>query len=216
VASSEIGPPSDSRPLVLASDLEREHVAALLNQACVEGRLSLDDFSTRIGRSLVARTRSELEDITRDMPPPGPTATAGPPKRRLRAILSGISRRGEWRVDPHTEVVAVLGNCTLDLRRATITSPITTISAFCVLGSVAVIVPEGVHVEMEGDSVLSDIGVRLTGRAPEPGAPVIRLAVRCFLGNVTATDRPSLGTQISEQVSAWVRAGTGRPPQGPP
>lgn len=201
---------------MLASDLEREHVAALLNQACVEGRLSLEDFSTRIGRSLVALTRSELEDITHDLPPAGPIANPGPPRRRLRAILSGISRRGVWRVDPHTEVVAVLGNCTLDLRRATITSPITTISALCVLGSVAVIVPEGVHVEMEGDNVLSDIGVRLTGRAPEPGAPVVRLTVRCILGNVTATDRPSLGTQISEQVSAWVRAGTGGPPPGPP
>jgi hypothetical protein len=201
---------------VLASDLEREHVAALLNQACVEGRLSLEDFSTRIGHSLGARTRSELEDITHDLPPPSPTAIAGPPKRRFRAILSGISHRGEWRVDPHTEVVAVLGNCTLDLRRATITSPVTTISALCVLGAVQVIVPEGVHVEMDGDSILSDIGVRLSGRAPEPGAPVIRLAVRCILGNVIATDRPSLGTQITEQVRARIRAGSEQPPPGRP
>lgn len=200
---------------MLASDSEREHVASVLNQACVEGRLSLEDFSGRVGRTLTARTRNELDEITSDLPPAAPLPPSINPKRRLRAILSGISPRGDWRLDPHTEVVAVLGNCTLDLRRATITSPVSTISALCVLGAVSVIVPEGVHVEMDGDSVLSDIGMRLAGRAPDPGAPVIRLEVRCILGNVIATDRPSLSTQLRERIDDRLQAGTGGPPQGP-
>jgi len=45
-------------PAILAGDAEREHSTQLLSQAVVEGRLTLEEFSDRVGRAqAVVRAR---------------------------------------------------------------------------------------------------------------------------------------------------------------
>ena len=50
------------------SDAEREHVAGLLNKALARGLIDLDEFSTRLGAALAARTRGELNAVVVDLP----------------------------------------------------------------------------------------------------------------------------------------------------
>src|SRR5262249_43420377 len=52
-----------------ASHADREHVVAVLKAAFVQGRLTRDEFGTRVGLALMARTRAELIKITVDLPP---------------------------------------------------------------------------------------------------------------------------------------------------
>src|ERR1700758_1730990 len=66
-------------PAILAADAEREHSTQLPSQAVGEGRLTLEEFSDRVGRAQAARTRDELATLTRDLPAPAPAPAPVPP-----------------------------------------------------------------------------------------------------------------------------------------
>ncbi|HZG91680.1 MAG TPA: DUF1707 domain-containing protein [Pseudonocardia sp.] len=51
------------------SDADRNAVARQLARALREGRLTLDEFDERSRDAYAARTRGDLEDIVRDLPP---------------------------------------------------------------------------------------------------------------------------------------------------
>ena len=71
-----------SRPIpILASDAERERCVALLRDAVGEGRLTLDEFSERVGLAHAARTDQELAHLARDLP-------GGPEAARLLTVAS--------------------------------------------------------------------------------------------------------------------------------
>jgi FHA domain/Domain of unknown function (DUF1707) len=54
------------------SAADRERVGRLLRDGSAEGRLSLEDFSERIERSLAAPNRGQLDELVADVRPPGP------------------------------------------------------------------------------------------------------------------------------------------------
>src|SRR5690349_16394984 len=122
-------------PEIRASDAEREYVVDVLRTHCSEGRIDLDEFSERINRVYAARTIGELNDICTDLPLPAviddsvPAATTGAAAREGRtrravrwtvAVMSGQNRRGRWRVEGETTVVAFMGGAQIDLRDAEI------------------------------------------------------------------------------------------------
>src|SRR5262245_33348589 len=129
-----------SQPPILASDAERESACAILREASVEGRLTLDEFTQRIGSALAARTRPELEDVTRDLPAVMalPQTARRSPVRWSVALLSGVVRRGFWRVAERNWAIALMGNCDIDLRGAAISAPTTTFNAVAVMGGIDV------------------------------------------------------------------------------
>jgi Domain of unknown function (DUF1707) len=53
-----------------ASDDDRQRVVAELERHTGDGRLSLDEFSSRVDRVYQAITHADLTDITRDLPAP--------------------------------------------------------------------------------------------------------------------------------------------------
>ncbi|MGY2063205.1 DUF1707 SHOCT-like domain-containing protein, partial [Nocardia gipuzkoensis] len=50
------------------SDIEREHVGALLQRAVGLGMLSLGEFTERMDTALAAKTRGELNAVLVDLP----------------------------------------------------------------------------------------------------------------------------------------------------
>jgi hypothetical protein len=65
-----------------ASHADREQTVGTLKAAFVQGRLTRDDFDTRIGRALTSRTYAELAAVIADLPaarPPGQP----PPRRQV-------------------------------------------------------------------------------------------------------------------------------------
>jgi hypothetical protein len=56
-----------------ASDDDRQRVIDALQRHTAAGRLTLDEFTDRVGEAYSARTLGDLEALTRDLP-----ATAGP------------------------------------------------------------------------------------------------------------------------------------------
>ncbi|HLH58212.1 MAG TPA: DUF1707 domain-containing protein [Streptosporangiaceae bacterium] len=55
-------------PHIRASDADRDHVAALLQEHCAAGRLTEDEFRERLEAALSARTLDELDDLLADLP----------------------------------------------------------------------------------------------------------------------------------------------------
>ncbi len=168
----------------------REHV--------VEGRLTLDEFSERVGLALQAKTRGDLEAVMTDLPLPAaglvPEPVVAPPRKKRRwhvAIMSGHSTKGRWRISGKTNAVAVMGGCDMDLRRAEIDGPEVEITAFAFWGGIDILVPEGFDVDLQGFSFMGGRSLRLKDVPIVPGSP--RIVVRGFavMGGIDVKSRPN-------------------------
>jgi hypothetical protein len=180
---------------ILATDAERDAALALLREASVDGRLTLEDLADRAEMVHVARTREDLAAATT-----GLELAAVPASEQIeqqRAVLSSVSRKGRWRLARRSRFSALLGSVDLDLREAIMPAAEIEIEVRAVLGSVDILVPEGVEVLPSGGGLLfsQDIRVPATGLA---GAPVLRLRVSGALGSVSVRSRPRLADQIKE------------------
>lgn len=72
-----------------ASDADRQRVIDALQQHTAAGRLSLEEFSERVGDAYSARTLADLAAITRDLPTEAPAAQGPQPVRReLLAVFA--------------------------------------------------------------------------------------------------------------------------------
>jgi Domain of unknown function (DUF1707) len=176
-------------PDVRASDAEREDFAARLGQAVGEGRLTLAEFSDRVGQVHTARTRGELVPLTADLP-----AATGAPREPARTSwqvspIGGVSRKGSWRVPAKTVGVSIIGGASLDLTDAEFAAPEVEFTRISIIGGMDVKVPAGVRVEVEGFTLLGGHSVRLP--EPAPGAPVLRLRLFSLIGGVSVKPRSS-------------------------
>jgi len=160
---------------VRASDRERDQAIARLRDAAVEGRLTLEELSERVGRAYETLERSELELLVADLPAAPPPAAA-PPEASHQAIFSELTRRGRWRVPPRTRFRCIFGTVVLDLREATLSAELTELDVYNLFGTVTVIVPPGVAVDVEGGGFLASQKVDTPAFPAVPDAP--RLLIR--------------------------------------
>ena len=185
-------------PFERVADADRDRTVTQLREHVVEGRLTLDEFSERVGRALGARTRGDLDAVMADLPLPAqvvePAVDVAAPRKKRRwhvAVMSGHSTKGRWRISGKTNAVAVMGGCDLDLRGAEIEGPEVEITAFAFWGGIDVLVPEGFDVELRGFSFMGGRSLRLKDVAIVPGSP--RIVVRGFavMGGIEVKSRPN-------------------------
>jgi hypothetical protein len=98
---------------MLASESDREGTQALLKKAFEDQRLTQDEFESRVGAALAARTQGELAVLTRDLPLPGLTGatTIGPGigVSGLPVMAGGAHRRRWVLIAAIAVVVLILG-----------------------------------------------------------------------------------------------------------
>jgi hypothetical protein len=166
-----------------ASDADREGVISLITAAAADGRLTLAEHSDRVERAYSARTLGELAALTTDL-----AAPAGQPIRLDgRSPVVGVfgrdRRDGRWVVPPSVPVLAVFGEVVLDLRDALLQSQRVTVYATVVGGTLELMVPEGVAVELNGTSVLTR-KINRTPRVVAPGMPVVEVRAVSIGGTI--------------------------------
>jgi len=176
-------------------------VITLLNEAAGDGRLTLSEHSERAERAYAARTLGELAELTTDLA----VASAQPIRLDGRKPIAGIfgkeRRDGRWVVPERLGVTAIFGEVVLDLREAVLQSRRVTLLTTVVGGTVQLIVPDGVAVEVTGSSALSRRSQNET--APGPGladTPVIEVRGFSLAGRVKV---------VRPRKSRW-RGGLGR------
>jgi hypothetical protein len=200
-------------PEARAADADRAAVAERLRDAFADGRLDEDEFDVRIHAALSARTTRDLEHLLDDLGPLAQPLSGTPasgdaapvasprviPARRgggrehgwTLAVMSGNERKGRWRVPEETTTVAIMGGTLLDLRTATLTSQVTTITAVAIMGGVEVIVPPGVRVDVSGFGFMGGLDDRVQDDDLPSTTPIIRLKWFALMGGVGVyTKRP--------------------------
>ena len=181
-----------------ASDSDRDRVVGLLRDHCAVGRLTLDEFSERTGAALAARTRGDLDAVLADLP------TAQQPlaqvaRRRARrwivAVMSESESKGRWRLGEHTSVIALMGECHLDLSQAEIDGPDVVITAVGIMGTIDIVVPEGIDVDLTGLSIMGRRSLQVHDVPVLRGSP--RILIRAFpiMGEVKVSSRTASSDQ---------------------
>jgi hypothetical protein len=179
---------------LLASDADRDIALALLREASVDGRLTIEDLAERAELVNVARTRDDVAAATAGL---APAVVVSQAEQRHRAVLSSLVREGRWTLAPHNRFGTFMGSVRLDLREAVLPGPEIEIDARPILGSVEILVPEGVHVEITGGGVFVSQQLRLPGPAPA-GAPVVRIRAGGVMGSVNVRHKPRLVDQLKD------------------
>lgn len=201
------------QPILRASDADREATVTLLRSHFVEGRLTLEDLSDRIRQAYAAQTRGELSELTADLPqdsaqsfsspaslsPPSASPTLSSSTRSIAqhmvrtsiAILGQVTRRGRWRLDDNSTAIALMGQVTLDLRAAEIPQAEITLNALTCMGSVEIIVPPGVDVDISGIPICGSTEAHIDSSAIPLNAPVLHIRAFAFMGSITARTRPA-------------------------
>src|SRR4029450_8989609 len=72
-----------------------------------------------------------------------------PHRESLTAVFSAVARRGEWLPPEELRVVASFGAAKLDFTEALLAPGVTEIHAFALFGSVELLVPPDLHVELD-------------------------------------------------------------------
>jgi len=171
-----------------ASDADRERVVALLTEAASDGRLTLGEHSERAERAYSARTLGELAALTADLAGPSAQPIRLDGRKPVAGIFGRERRDGRWVVPERLGVTAIFGEVVLDLREAVLQSRRSTVLATVVGGTLVLIVPDGVAVEMTGSAVLSRKS-QVAATPTRPETPVIE--VRAFaLGGRVKVVRP--------------------------
>ena len=189
---------TDPRPLpVRPIQQVRDSVVEALSEHFARDHLTLDELEARMTRVYAATTPAEVDALVADLPalatgvPVTVTPDAYAPtqklKERLVAIMSGIVRRGLWKIPRRLRVVAIMGGVELDLRQAELPPGVTEINAFVFMGGLAVRVPPGVRLETQGVAIMGGFEDRIHDPgAARADAPVVRVTGLAIMGGVDA------------------------------
>ncbi len=196
-AERHAAPVPDATPR--ASDAERNHAIDRLRAAYVEGRLDQEEFDERSGMALTAKTIGQLERLFDDLPashtrgglahqPGAPSPAVRPGQgggsRLSVAVMSGVDRKGPWRVPVDSTAFALMGGVNLDLRSAILSGPVTTITAVAIMGGIEIIVPPGIRVESSGFGFMGGWENHTRDDRLAPDAPVLRVRGVALMGGV--------------------------------
>ncbi|HUA07176.1 MAG TPA: DUF1707 domain-containing protein [Solirubrobacteraceae bacterium] len=161
-------------PAIRVSDEERERSIVLLRDAVVSGRLTLEEFSERVGRAQVARTDHELTALTADLPAQAPVPAVITPAQH-RALFSKLVRRGSWEMPERSSWRSLFGTIVLDLSEARLAGPEVELDIYNLFGTVTVLVPAGVQLDVEGGGAFASQVIEPPSRPPPAGAPRLRI-----------------------------------------
>lgn len=169
----------------MPTDDERQAVVDRIQQALAADLIAFDELDDRFALVYGATSRAELEHVAAtvpQLPVPPPPAVARHIAPSSSLSVAGDIKIGGWLALADTlRASSVIGDVVIDLSSTAIDSG-ATVDVKTVLGDVKLILPDGVRVQLETNSLIGDRDSRVV--APREGAPVVRLSVFSVLGDV--------------------------------
>lgn len=168
---------------------EIDQAVKQLETAFIDGRLDDAELEERMTNALKAKTEDDLAQLLRDLERAEQTRARGPKTlRRLKAesvaIFSGMEQKGSFILPKKYRVSAIFGGCLIDLSKAHLESPESTIHVEAIFGGVQIIVPRGVRIEVDGMPILGGISKNVDTDDLPDDAPVIYIHAKAICGGV--------------------------------
>ena len=105
-------------------------------------------------------------------------------------IMGSVERKGQWTPPRLLRVLDIMGSTVLDFREASLASGLTEVVVTTIMGSVDIIVPPSLAVEMHGSAIMGSF--EFTQRAPvtpDLERPILRVHGVSVMGAVTIKTR---------------------------
>jgi hypothetical protein len=175
------------KPALVTLPERRQQVIDRLTDDFARDILEVDDFEERVDQAHRASSIEALEKVVSDLTPLEASAPPLPPERAMElhaervpaaalatnraesrwlvAVMSGIERKGGWRVPQ-------------------------TMRVFCMMGGADIIVPPDLAVECDGIAIMG--GFDQLDRAPahvDPNSPLLRVTGVALMGGFTISTR---------------------------
>ena len=180
----------------------RDQVIARLSDAYAQDLFDVDELDRRLDLAQQARTLADLEALVADLGAPEastalvPVAStaiddpARPAAKRMRAIMSSIERRGPWVVPKQLDTRVFWGSVELDFRQASLGPGVTTVEVKVTMGSLEIILPPGLAIDVDVSSVMGSVEERHRAPStPDPSRPMLRVVGRVIMGSVEVETR---------------------------
>ncbi|MEO5510222.1 MAG: DUF1707 domain-containing protein [Longimicrobiales bacterium] len=173
----------------------RERTIASLCDHFAQDRLTLDEFETRLDLAHKAVVPDEFRRLLADIHVPDapalapipayvPASDGGDDSRLVLSLMSGVTRRGNWRPGSKNYVFAVMGGVALDFRETPLPPGITDIFVFACMGGCEIIVPPALTVETHGFALMGGFDHMAENPPAAPGSPVLRVNGFALMGGV--------------------------------
>jgi hypothetical protein len=178
-----------------ASHEDRDQVVERLRVAAGDGRLTAEELDERLDVALAARTYGELEALLTDLPAAGPALAVGvapvapKPMSRISVDSGSAKRDGAWVVPQRLEIESRSGSVALDFTSAVIALPTLEINVSVRSGSVTLVVPPDVFVDVDEVAVSSG-SVRNRTRLASSSPVRLRVHVTGKVHSGSITVRP--------------------------
>jgi hypothetical protein len=215
----------DAHPTNVAVRNRRDRAIAQLTESFARDELSLEAFETRIDAAYCCKTDAEFDALIADLRHEGsledaaivvvdaelaragrsagvpPTSLARVESRPVvRALFSNIERCDQATMPRATKIEAIFGNIELDLRETTFAAGVTEIGVKAIFGSVEIVVPADVTVEVHGACVFGNFE-GATRATADPDAPTLRIVGSAIFASVVVKTLPPLRVQrLAEQL----------------
>jgi hypothetical protein len=176
---------------------ERDAVAAVLQEAAGDGRLTMAELDERLEAALQAKTYADLDPLVADLSVelPSHALSSGRPQAqrppaagysredplRLDAGMGSEKRRGVWTVPPFILIKQGMGSVELNCLEATPAAQLIEIQVIGGVGSVALVLPDGWAADADRLSKGSK-SVKVP-REPAPGKPLLVIYGSLGLGS---------------------------------
>ena len=108
-----------------------------------------------------------------------------PDTQHVLAVLGGAVRKGAWEPAECVRTLAVMGGVRLDFRDADLLEGVTEVQALALMGSVEIIVPDDVNLDLGGLGIMGSFAHQ-GHHAEDPDAPTLRVRGLALWGSVGA------------------------------
>jgi hypothetical protein len=182
----------------------REQVIARISECYAGDVLDVDELERRLDLAHAASTVAELDALVADLAPAPAQTTAlvtqtraltvddpnRPATKKLRVVMGAIERRGPWTVPKQTNLKVFWGSAELDFRDASLGPGVTTIHVGVTMGSLEIVVPPWLAVDVDVSSFMGSVEERHRAPAsPEPDRPILRIEGGVWMGSLEIETR---------------------------
>lgn len=185
---------TDLNPRPVPLEQTRQRIVEQLCDQYAAENLTDAGLEERLTRAYAATTLPALQELVADLPTEAAGTSAAVASARpemvserqvILAVMGGAERKGAWTPPRNLHVVTVMGGAHLDFRDARFSSGVTEVTCFVLMGGVEIVVPPGVHVELNGIALMGGFGQSGGRELPHaPNAPVLRIGGVAVMGGV--------------------------------